>query len=161
MTRIIDGIYRTLQVLITLLMALLIIPVTLQILSRFTELLSHYIWTEEAARFCFIWIVMIGSMIAVRDDAHFDIELLPKPSTTRGLAVSRAIRHGLILLVALTFVWFGYDFALFGFNQQSELTGINMAWIHVAWPLAGLVYTLFLGERLYQDLQLFRRGTDE
>lgn len=161
MTRILDGVYRALKALITLLMALLIIPVTLQILSRFTELLSHYIWTEEAARFCFIWIVMIGSMIAVRDDAHFDIELLPKPATSRGRAVSRVIRHGLILLVALTFVWFGYDFALFGFNQESELTGINMAWIHVAWPLAGLVYTLFLGEKLYQDLQLFRRGTND
>ena len=161
MARIIDGIYRTLQVLITLLMALLIFPVALQILSRFTDLLAHYIWTEEAARFCFIWIVMLGSMIAVRDDAHFDIELLPKPATARGRAISHAIRHGLMLLVALTFVWFGYEFALFGFNQESELTGINMALIHVAWPLAGLVYTLFLGERLYQDLELFRRGADE
>ena len=44
--------------------------------------------TEEAARFCFVWIIMIGSMIAVRDRSHFDVDLLPHPKTPRqkGLA---------------------------------------------------------------------------
>jgi TRAP-type C4-dicarboxylate transport system permease small subunit len=71
------------------------------------------------------------------------------------------VRHGAMMLVALTFVWFGYDFALFGYNQESELTGLNMLAIHIAWPLAGVTYTLFLGEKLWRDLQLYRRGTDE
>lgn len=154
----IDWLYRSLQVLITLLMGLLVIPVCLQILSRFTELVPRYIWTEEAARFCFIWIIMIGSMIAVRDDTHFDLEIMTKPKTPRGQAVARLIRHALMLLVAMTFVWFGYEFGLFGFNQESELTGINMLWIHAAWPLAGVIYAIFLGEKLWQDALLWRRG---
>lgn len=156
----IDLLYRGLQLLITLLMGLLIVPVVLQILSRYTELVPRYIWTEEAARFCFIWIIMLGSMIAVRDDSHFDLEVMPKPKTTSGRALARMVRHGLMLLVALTFVWFGYAFALFGFNQESELTGLNMLWIHAAWPLAGAAYVLFLGEKLWQDLRLYRSGHD-
>lgn len=155
-----DFLYRGLQLLITLLMGLLTVPVVLQILSRFTELVPRYIWTEEAARFCFIWIIMLGSMIAVRDDSHFDLEVMPKPVSPRGQALARLVRHGLMLLVALTFVWFGYEFALFGFNQESELTGLNMLWIHAAWPLAGTAYVLFLGEKLWQDLWLFRAGHD-
>ena len=156
----IDLLYRGLQLLITLLMGLLIVPVVLQILSRFTEVVPRYIWTEEAARFCFIWIIMLGSMIAVRDDSHFDLEVMPKPKTLRGQALARMVRHGLMLLVALTFVWFGYAFALFGFNQESELTGLNMLWMHAAWPLAGVAYVLFLGEKLWQDLRLYRNGND-
>lgn len=156
----IDLFYRGLQLLITLLMGLLIVPVVLQIVSRFTEWVPRYIWTEEAARFCFIWIIMLGSMIAVRDDSHFDLEVMPKPKTLRGQALARMVRHGLMLLVALTFVWFGYAFALFGFNQESELTGLNMLWIHAAWPLAGIAYVLFLGEKLWQDLRLYRNGHD-
>jgi TRAP-type transport system small permease protein len=158
MTRIIDGIYRALQVLLTLLMGLLIVPVVLQILSRFTEVIPRYIWTEEAARFCFIWIIMLGSMIAVRDDSHFDLEVLPQPRTARGRAAARMVRHLAMLLVALTFAWFGWRFALFGYQQESELTGLNMLLIHAAWPLAGAVYLVFLGEKLYRDLQLYRRG---
>jgi TRAP-type C4-dicarboxylate transport system permease small subunit len=157
----IDLFYRALQVLLTLLIALLIVPVVLQIVSRFTDLIPRYIWTEEVARFCFIWIIMLGSMIAVRDDSHFDLEVLPQPKTARGRALARLIRHGMMLLVALTFVWFGREFALFGYNQESELTGLNMLAIHIAWPLAGIAYTLFLVEKLYSDLQLLRRGASE
>ena len=159
--RLIDGIYRGLQFLITLLIGLLIVPVVLQIVSRFTEIIPRYIWTEEVARFCFIWIIMLGSMIAVRDDSHFDLEVLPQPKTARGRAMGRMVRHGMMLLVALTFIWFGYGFALFGFNQESELTGLNMLTIHIAWPLAGIAYTVFLVEKLYNDLMLFRRGNNE
>ncbi len=157
----IDALYRTLQVLLTALMGLLIVPVVLQIFSRFTDVIPRYIWTEEAARFCFIWIIMLGSMIAVRDDTHFDLEVLPTPKTARGRALARLIRHGAMLLVALTFVWFGYSFALFGYEQESELSGLNMLAIHVAWPLAGAVYVIFLGEKIVQDLRLHRSGEDE
>ncbi|MEO8040373.1 MAG: TRAP transporter small permease [Betaproteobacteria bacterium] len=157
----ISAIYRTLQVLLTALMALLIVPVVLQIFSRFTELIPRYIWTEEVARFCFIWIIMLGSMIAVRDDSHFDLEVLPTPKTPRGRATARLIRHAAMLVVALTFVWFGYDFALFGYQQESELTGLNMLTIHIAWPLAGAVYVIFLGEKMVQDVRVYRGGTDE
>src|SRR3990170_2844741 len=103
--RLIDGIYRGLQFLITLLIGLLLVPVVLQIVSRFTEIIPRYIWTEEVARLCFIWVIM------------------PAPKTARGRALARMIRHGMMLLVAFTFVYFGYDFALFGYNQESELTG--------------------------------------
>ena len=65
--RLIDGLYRGLQILLTLLMGLLILPVCMQILSRFTEFVPRYIWTEEVARLAFIWTIMLGSMIAVRD----------------------------------------------------------------------------------------------
>ena len=43
------------------------IPVTLQIFSRYTALIPSYIWTEEMARFLFIWTVMVGAMIGVRE----------------------------------------------------------------------------------------------
>jgi len=147
MRKAIDALYRALQVLVTVLMMALVVPVVLQILSRFTELIPRYIWTEEVARFCFIWIIMIGSMIAVRDGSHFDLDVLPKPSTAHGRAISRIFVHIAMLLMAVTFIIFGYRFALFGLDQESELTGLNMLFIHAAWPLAGVAFTVFLCEK--------------
>ena len=158
MRKAIYRLYRALQVLVTVLMMALVVPVVLQILSRFTELIPRYIWTEEVARFCFIWIIMIGSMIAVRDGSHFDLDVLPKPRTARGQAVSRIFVHIAMLLMALTFLVFGYRFALFGLDQESELTGLNMIFIHAAWPLAGLAFAVFLGEKIWDDIALFRQG---
>ena len=154
----IDLFYRLLQSLLTVLMMALVVPVVLQIVSRFTNLIPRYIWTEEVARFCFIWIIMIGSMLAVRDGTHFDLDVLPRPKTAAGRAISRLIVHGAMLLMALTFIGFGFRFAQFGLDQESELTGLNMFAIHVAWPLAGLAFVLFLGEKIWADIHLFRKG---
>src|SRR5687767_15190691 len=112
-------------------MGLLIVPVSLQVLSRYTGLIPRWIWTEEVARFCFMWIIMIGAMIAVRDSTHFDVDVLPKPRTARGQAWSRLVVHGFMLIVAVVFVGYGWDYALFGWQQESELRGINMVGFQV------------------------------
>ena len=66
--------------------AILVIPVSLQIFSRYTELIPSYIWTEEMARFLFIWTIMIGAMIGVRESTHFEVDVWPQLSPRgRGL----------------------------------------------------------------------------
>ncbi|MEO8250731.1 MAG: TRAP transporter small permease [Burkholderiales bacterium] len=151
--------YRGLQVLLTVSIAVMLIPVTLQIFSRFVDFIPRYIWTEEAARFCLIWLIMLGATIAVRDGTHFDVDVLPTPKSSKGQAIGQFIVHMSIFLVALIFVGFGWRFALFGWQQSSEMTGINMLWIHAPWPFAGICWLLFLLEQLADDFMLYRHGT--
>ena len=158
MRQLINGLYRGLQGLLTLLITVLILPVTLQIVARFTDLIPSYIWTEELSRFCLIWIIMIGASVAVRDGTHFDVDVLPEPKTLAGEAIGRLVVHSAILLVALIFLAFGWRFTQFSYDQSSELTGLNMAFIHVAWPFAGLTWLLFLAEKFYDDIQLLKAG---
>jgi TRAP-type C4-dicarboxylate transport system permease small subunit len=152
--------YRGLQALLTALLAVMIVPVTLQIFSRFVDFIPRYIWTEEAARFCLIWLIMLGATIAVRDGTHFDVDVLPAPKSARGKAVARIVVHVAMFLVALIFIAFGWRFALFGWEQNSEMTGINMLWIHAAWPAAGICWFLFLVEKIGDDLRLYLDGRD-
>ena len=147
--------YRLLQVLITLLMAVLIVPVSMQILSRYTGLIPRYIWTEEIARFCFMWIIMLGAMIAVRDGSHFDVDVLPHLGP-RSEALSRLFVHLAMLLVALAFCWYGWDFAILGTRKLSEIFGLPMLWIYGAWPVAGITWVLFLGEKMVHDFRCLR-----
>lgn len=156
MRKLLNGYYRLLQVAMTLLMALLIVPVALQIISRYTGIIPRYIWTEEVARFCFMWVVMIGAMIAVRDGTHFEVDVLPKFKSPKVEAGLRIFVHLAMLLVALIFVTYGYDFAKFGAMQSSELAGLPMLTIYIAWPLAGVTWFIFLGEKLIEDVKLLR-----
>lgn len=152
--------YQLLKILLTLLMGLIIVPVTLQILSRFVGIIPRFIWTEEVARFCFVWIIMIGSAIAVRDGTHFDVDLLPHPKTKRRQGISSLIVHSGMILMATVFVCYGYDFAKFGFIQTSEMSGINMLSIYISFPLAGLSWILFLSEKIMKDFkQIFHPET--
>jgi TRAP-type C4-dicarboxylate transport system permease small subunit len=149
-------IYRVLQIAVTALMAVMIVPVTLQIFSRFFDFIPRYIWTEEVARFCLMWLIMLGATLAVRDATHFDVDVLPTPKTPHGQALARLTVHVSMLLVALIFITFGWRFAVFGWDQNSEMTGINMLSIHIAWPLAGIVWFLFLMEKIIDDFRLYK-----
>jgi TRAP-type C4-dicarboxylate transport system permease small subunit len=155
MKKFLTGYYHLLRGLLTVMMLLLLIPVTMQILSRYTGLIPRYIWTEEIARFCFVWIIMLGAMIAVRDGTHFDVDVLPNFSP-RVEAALRIFVHIAVLFVALTFVWYGYIFTQFGAIQRSEISGLPMWTIFIAWPMAGLSWIAFLGERFVVDLKILR-----
>jgi TRAP-type C4-dicarboxylate transport system permease small subunit len=153
MRRIIDIYHRVLTLLLVATVAVLIVPVTLQIFSRFTELIPSYIWTEELARLLFIWMIMLGAMIGIRESTHFDVDLLPK-LPPRANALVQIVTHLFVLMFALVFVWWGIKFVQFGWNQLSELAELPMPFIFLAWPLAGATWVLFLGERFWTNLKI-------
>jgi len=146
------------QRIITILLFLLVVPVTLQIVSRYTEWIPRYIWTEEAARFLFIWIITIGSAVAVREQTHFNVDVLPKPRTARGKALAVLVVDLSMLAMAVIFVWYGWQFAIFGYSQTSELTGINMVFIFVSFLVAGLSWVAFIVERTLDNLPALVEG---
>jgi TRAP-type C4-dicarboxylate transport system permease small subunit len=160
MRRFINVYYRLLNVLLGLTVGILVVPVTLQIIARFTNLIPHWIWTEEMARFLFIWMVMIGAMVGVRDHTHFDVDVWPelKPKTN---ALLRIVSGVFVLIFALVFVWYGIKFVQFGWDQSSELADLPMTYIFIAWPLTGLTWLLFGGERLLLDLHIIRRRSGD
>ena len=153
MRKLISAYSRALDVALVASVAILIIPVSLQIFSRFTQLIPSYIWTEEMARFFFIWMIMIGAMVGIRDGAHFDVDLWPE-LRPRANALLRIVSNLFILLFAVVFVWYGIKFVQFGWSQNSELAELPMPLIFVAWPMTGVTWLLFLGERFVADMRV-------
>jgi TRAP-type C4-dicarboxylate transport system permease small subunit len=159
--RLLDGYDRILRVLLTALMGAVLVPITMQILSRFIPVIPRYVWTEEVARFCFVWIIMIGSMVAVRERSHFDVDLLPAPKTPRGRSLAGLVVHGAMLIMAIAFVSYGGEFARSGFRQTSEMSGINLLSIYAAFPVAGVTWVIFLAEKIADDVRLLAQPTPE
>ncbi|HKQ26027.1 MAG TPA: TRAP transporter small permease [Burkholderiales bacterium] len=138
--------------------AVLIVPVSLQIFSRFTQLIPSYIWTEELARFLFIWMVMLGAMIGVREGTHFEVDVWPQLGP-RANALLRLVSHVFVLVFALVFIWWGIEFTRFGWDQLSEIAELPMWMIFIAWPVAGLTWVLFVGESFVTNVRILREGT--
>jgi len=159
MRKILNGYYKFLKVALATLMGLLVIPVVLQIISRYIGIIPRYIWTEEMARFCFIWVILVGSMIAVRDNTHIAVDLLPKAETPRGKAISNMFVDFWILMTALIFIIWGWPLVKFGLLQTSEMAELPMVYIYMAWPFAGITWILFLIEKFVDNITLWRSDT--
>lgn len=143
---------EVLSIVVVLSVGILVVPVMLQIISRYTDLIPSYIWTEELARFLFIWTVMIGAILGVRDSAHFDVDLLPNLGA-KGDAFMRIVARLGVLTIALVFVTGGIEFTKFAWNRTSELADLPLWLIHIAWPITGLSWIVFLGEQFTDDLR--------
>ena len=133
--------------------AILIIPVSLQIFSRYTALIPSYIWTEEMARFLFVWMVMIGAMVGVRESSHFEVDVWPR-LPPRANALLRIVSGLGVLGFALVFIWGGYLFTAFAWNRVSELAELPLWMIHIAWPIAGITWLLFQAEHMAAALRV-------
>ena len=144
---------RLLTGLLAFSVAVLIIPVSLQIFSRYTDLIPSYIWTEEMARFLFIWMIMIGAMLGVREGTHFEVDLWPQMSP-RATALLNIVSGVFVLVFALVFAWWGVEFTRFAWNRHSELADLPLWLIHLPWPLTGITWLIFGGERMVENARV-------
>jgi len=153
MKRLIEAYHRLLTRLMVATVAILVVPVSLQIVARYTQLIPSYIWTEEMSRFLFIWMIMLGAMIGVREGTHFEVDIWPELGR-RANAALRIVSHLFVLVFALVFLYWGIKFVEFGWYQESELAELPMPFIFVAWPLAGATWLLFLGEIFVNNVRI-------
>ncbi|GGX38969.1 membrane protein [Tateyamaria omphalii] len=155
--RFLDRFCIGLRILLGVLMGVLAVPVAMQVISRYTGLIPTYLWTEELATFIFIWIVMIGSMVAVWDGTHFDVRVIPDAQRPVLRLIQNGIVHLAILVFGLLFAIYGIEYAEFGSNQRSVMMRANLLITHISLPIVGVVWSIFASYRLVQEFAVFRQ----
>jgi TRAP-type C4-dicarboxylate transport system permease small subunit len=127
--------------------------VFLEVIARYAFRYS-FIWSEEAAIFCFQWITFLGAGVALRRDEHFRVDVLTGqlkrggvPERLRNILVQVAV-----LLFVIVLVVYGTQFALMSLKRYSYALGIPIVHVTSAIPLAGMVMVLFAVERLLSSI---------
>jgi TRAP-type C4-dicarboxylate transport system permease small subunit len=148
---------RALSALLAVSVLILVFPVAMQVFSRYTDLLPHYIWTEEMARFLLVWMIMIGAMVGMKEGIHFIVDLWPELHG-RLRAAMDLLTGSFVLVFAAAFLWYGIEFVDFAWFRISELAELPLWLIHLPWPILGFSWLLFAGEKFVDDLRVLVRG---
>ena len=129
---------------------LMFISVLLQIFFRYV-LQSPLTWTEEAARYSFIWTVLLGAAFAVRRKEHVKMEILfdrfPK-SVQRYITV---MTNGIILISLMYLLPVSWSFFSFMKNVSAPTLNISWGFLFFAAPLSIALMTIHTLIRLIQD----------
>ncbi|MEL6572219.1 MAG: TRAP transporter small permease subunit [Pseudomonadota bacterium] len=155
--RLFDGFCKSLRILLGVLMGALAIPVAMQVLSRYTGIIPSYLWTEELATFLFVWIVMIGSVVAVWDGTHFDVRITRDAVSPFMKLIQNGVVHMAIMLFGALFLIYGFEYAEFGGKQRSVMMRANLMITHISVPIAGGFWMVLSGYRLTEEIAEFRR----
>jgi|TARA_R110002126_G_scaffold291395_1_gene452013 TRAP-type C4-dicarboxylate transport system permease small subunit len=138
------------------LMISLAIPVGMQVVARYTGIIPVYLWTEELATFIFVWVVMLGSTLAVWEGTHFDVQVIADAKSPLLLFLQKALVLTLIALFAILFAWYGIDYAEFGGKQNSVMMRANLMITHISVPIAGTLWAVFALYRLFEAFAVYR-----
>lgn len=139
-------------------MGALAIPVAMQVISRYTGLIPSYLWTEELATFLFVWIVMIGSIVAVWDGTHFDVRITRDAQSPLARFLQDGIVHIAIMIFGGFFLYYGFEYAEFGGKQRSVMMRANLMITHISVPIAGGFWLLFASYKLSRCFAQLRAG---
>lgn len=119
-----------------LLLAAISIDLLAGIFSRYV-LERTFVWYDEVARACFIWLVFLGAAVAVKRGAHFGmhlfVDMLPAALKRPVLLVTPLA----IIVFAATLIVQGWALMLHGAAQTTAVMAMPVSWIYAAMPVGG------------------------
>ena len=140
---------RVAEHLLAFLMVVTVVAVTAQVIFRY-GVQASLTWSEEVARYSFIWVIFIGTSVAARRAQHIAVDALVKVMPR---ALQRALGIANLLLCAAFFGLFGYVSILLVQNavpQKSSSLEISIAWVYVSAVLGAALTVLHLANALLQ-----------
>lgn len=109
-------------------------------------------WSEELARYCFVWIVFLGGAVGLSRGIHLGVDLLVNMLPEAGRRGFEALTSVLIACFAVTVIYASVPVLEMNMFQRSPALGAQMTWIYIAIPVSmGLIF-LICAERVLRYL---------
>ncbi|MBF7073912.1 TRAP transporter small permease [Glaciecola sp. MH2013] len=127
------------------LLILITVVVSWQVFSRYV-LGAPSSFTEELARFCLIWLTLLGCVFAYRKNSHLGLDMI----YTQATATQRKVMYYFIHLCVATFalcvmVIGGYLLMDMTdqLGQSSAVMGIGISYVYMVVPISGILIVLY------------------
>lgn len=121
----------------------------LQVLFRFV-LRSPLSWSEEFARYCFVWLASLGAAAGVRRGLHPGLDLMVADRFGRVREAAAWIGAGCSGLLLAVLAVYGWRLAAFNMRQLSPAMGLPMGVPYAAVPVGAVVMLVHLVARLVE-----------
>jgi TRAP-type C4-dicarboxylate transport system permease small subunit len=129
----------------------------LQIVTRFV-LRDPLFWTEEAARYAFVWIVALGAAQCVTSRSHIAMDIVPSMLPERARLVLRLVLDIMVLIALVALVYYGAFGTMRAHRVMSVAIGVPESWLYGALPVCGMFMTVRLVAVMASNFRLLRGG---
>lgn len=147
--RVLDEVLRWASI---VLFAALVVIVVWQVVSRTLGVPSS--WSEEAARYTFVWLGFFASALVFSEKGHIAVDFLVRKQPPKGQLTTAVLTQVSILALAvLVLIWGGIRASSGAWGQQlSSLPG-SMGQMYTVMPITGVIIAFFA---LYHTVELLR-----
>lgn len=144
------------------LLALLVVIVFIQVVMR--RFVGRSLqWSEEATRYIFVWMTLIGFSLGVKHRKHIRMEILYDRLGTKGKFWLDMLSNLLFLSFCLLNVVLGSRLVIsfLEYQQVSPALNIPMQYIYLSAPLALGLTAIRILQNMLEDIQVYRQTGKE
>lgn len=155
--KLINSYDKTEEVILVISLAVTVCLIFAQILMRW--LFNNSItWSEELARYIFIWQIWLGTSIGFKGDKHIKITIIRDLFKEKGRAVYDIIARCILLVFCAVMVVMGMKMVaqLEHTHYLSAALRMPLSWVYMALPFSSLIVCLrIIGKMIYDFKILF------
>lgn len=120
-----------------ILLVFVIIASSLQVFTRYA-LNASMTGTEEFARYCFVWLNMLGASLCVKTGSHAVVSILNDKLKNNAKEIHTAVIQSFIIISSLLMIVQGLRMVFMTTTQLSPTLRIPMCYIYLAVPVGGI-----------------------
>ncbi len=133
------------------------VVVFLQVVYRYV-LIQPLHWSEELARYLFVWLSILGATLGLQKRGHFGLDLFYRMLSNKEKRFLQFIINLSMGIVIFVILIQGIRLVQKTILQESPAMGISMAWAYACLPVGGALMAIHL---LVIFLKDWKNGTLE
>lgn len=126
---------------VALLLAIMSLLIFWQVFSR-TLVGTSLTWSEELSRFIMIWIVLLGSCVALLKNEHIVVNVLANYVSEKTKKSIDIFIYLISIVFFIVLVIYGWDLGQASVSQKAPSTGISMFWAYLSIPVGAVLLIL-------------------
>ena len=150
----------SLEILVATVMAVLVIDVVWQVVTRFI-LKNPSSWTEELATFLLIWVGLLGASVALNRGSHLGIDYFVGKLSARHRLYTEIFSFVCIAVFSVLVMFIGGIRLVENILQRGQISpalGIKMGYVYLAVPVSGFFLALYSIEFLIERIIRLVKG---
>lgn len=155
MNKIKRGLDTTLAWFCVVLFAVLVVDVTWQVFTR-VVLNDPSGWSEELAKYLFIWLGLFGSAFVFGERGHIvvDFAVAKLPDAVKHW-IGVLMQLVILVFASLVLVYGGYKISALAWDQNLTGLPVNVGWLYTALPISGVLIVFYT---VYHLVAILRRA---
>jgi TRAP-type transport system small permease protein len=156
MSKVFDLIEKALDAVLVLMMIVMGSSIFIQVFSRYI-INRPTSWSEELARYLFVWITFLGGAVVIRKRRHVDVSFLTDRLPHRVAAVLLLVADLAVLFFLGALAWAGIGITGVAHRQLSAAMEFPMSFAYAAMPAGAVLMFFFLTATIIREWKEGRR----
>jgi TRAP-type C4-dicarboxylate transport system permease small subunit len=133
------------------------------VLIIFAQVVTRYVlrvplsWSEELSRYLFIWVIFLGTAVAVGNKSHIIIDFIIRYLPVRFKVLGDLIVNIIVAVYLAIIIYSSFKLLPIVSGSLTSALQVSYAYVYAALPISGVITIIYLVDNIINDVSKLRK----